>query len=156
MSYSTSLALPGCALVSIAPPLAEPGLTIFRTPGRSCGARPVPRRPRGKHLRTAAGLQPHRRGHPRLPRPEDKQARERAARRDQAGKRRGQSAGLIEGQSTSGWREALNELAIAYSGRFGRRTPNETLNDLYIPEVTSSLFMALTCGCAAKVGIVAG
>jgi hypothetical protein len=28
--------------------------------------------------------------------------------------------------------------------------------DFYAPEVTSSLVMALTCGCAAKVGIVAG
>jgi len=48
---------------------------------------------------------------------EDKRARERAARRAQTGKRSDQPARLIEGQRVVGWREALNELAIAYPGR---------------------------------------
>jgi putative transposase len=48
---------------------------------------------------------------------EDKRARERAARRSQTGKRSDQPARLIEGQRVTGWREALNELAIAYPGR---------------------------------------
>jgi putative transposase len=48
---------------------------------------------------------------------EDKRARERAARRSQTGKRSDQPARLIEGQRVMGWREALNELAIAYPGR---------------------------------------
>jgi transposase-like protein len=51
---------------------------------------------------------------------EDKRARERAARRhDQTGKRHDQPARLIEGQRVMGWREALNELNIAYPGRIG-------------------------------------
>jgi putative transposase len=48
---------------------------------------------------------------------EDKRARERAARRQETGKRSDQPARLIEGQRVMGWREALNELAVAYPGR---------------------------------------
>ena len=48
---------------------------------------------------------------------EDKRARERAASRAETGKRHDQPARLIEGQRTMGWREALNELAVAYPGR---------------------------------------
>jgi putative transposase len=48
---------------------------------------------------------------------EDKRARERAERRTRTGKRSDQPARLIEGQRVMGWREALNELAIAYPGR---------------------------------------
>jgi len=48
---------------------------------------------------------------------EDKRARERAARRAETGKRSDQPARLIEGQRVMGWREAVNELAIAYPGR---------------------------------------
>jgi len=48
---------------------------------------------------------------------EDKRARERLARRQQAGKRSGQPARLVEGQRVMGWREALNELDSAYPGR---------------------------------------
>jgi putative transposase len=48
---------------------------------------------------------------------EDKRARERLARRQQAGKRSDQPARLIEGQRVTGWREALGELDIAYPGR---------------------------------------
>ncbi len=50
---------------------------------------------------------------------EDRRARERAARRGETGKRHDQPQRLIEGQRTMGWREALNELAIAYPGRIG-------------------------------------
>jgi transposase-like protein len=45
---------------------------------------------------------------------EDKRARQRAA---HDGKRSGSPGRLIEGQKTHGWREALNELAVAYPGR---------------------------------------
>jgi putative transposase len=48
---------------------------------------------------------------------EDKRARERAARRNETGKRSDQPARLVEGQRVIGWREALNELDIAYPGR---------------------------------------
>jgi transposase-like protein len=48
---------------------------------------------------------------------EDKRARERAARRAQADKRSDQPARLVEGQRVMGWREALNELDLAYPGR---------------------------------------
>jgi putative transposase len=48
---------------------------------------------------------------------EDKRARERAARRQDTGKRSDQPARLVEGQRVMGWREALNELDIAYPGR---------------------------------------
>jgi putative transposase len=48
---------------------------------------------------------------------EDKRARERLARRQQAGKRSDQPARLVEGQRVMGWREALNELDSAYPGR---------------------------------------
>jgi putative transposase len=48
---------------------------------------------------------------------EDKRARERAARRQETGKRADQPARLIEGQRVMGWREALNELELAYPGR---------------------------------------
>ena len=48
---------------------------------------------------------------------EDKRARERAARRQETGKRHDQPARLVEGQRTMGWREALNELDTAYPGR---------------------------------------
>ena len=48
---------------------------------------------------------------------EDKRARERAARNGAPGHRSGMPGRLIEGQRTYGWREALNELAIAYPGR---------------------------------------
>jgi putative transposase len=48
---------------------------------------------------------------------EDKRARERAARKTKSGKRNGIPGRLIEGHRTIGWREALNELAIAYPGR---------------------------------------
>jgi hypothetical protein len=44
-------------------------------------------------------------------------ARERLARRQQAGKRSDQPARLVEGQRFMGWREALNELDSAYPGR---------------------------------------
>src|SRR5690348_9943910 len=47
---------------------------------------------------------------------EDKRARERAARKAEPGKRHDQPARLIEGQRAMCWREALNELAIAYPG----------------------------------------
>ncbi|RVX37894.1 transposase-like protein [Nonomuraea polychroma] len=48
---------------------------------------------------------------------EDKRARERALRKEKTGKRADQPARLIEGQRTMGWREALNELDLAYPGR---------------------------------------
>ena len=48
---------------------------------------------------------------------EDKRARERAARKAETGKRSDQPARLIEGQRVMGWREALNELDLAYPGR---------------------------------------
>jgi putative transposase len=48
---------------------------------------------------------------------EDKRARQRLAKRQETGKRADQPARLIEGQRTMGWREALNELDIAYPGR---------------------------------------
>jgi transposase-like protein len=48
---------------------------------------------------------------------EDKRARERDARRRDTGKRSDQPGRLIEGQRCTGWREALNELAVAYPGR---------------------------------------
>ncbi len=48
---------------------------------------------------------------------EDKRSRERARRREETGKRHDQPARLIEGQRTTGWREALNELDTAYPGR---------------------------------------
>ncbi len=49
---------------------------------------------------------------------EDKRARERAARRNQAGSKRADQPGrLIEGQRVMGWREALTELETAYPGR---------------------------------------
>jgi putative transposase len=48
---------------------------------------------------------------------EDKRARERAARRQQTGKRSDQPARLVEGQRVMGWREALNELDAAHPGR---------------------------------------
>ena len=44
---------------------------------------------------------------------EDKRARERAARRQQTGKRSDQPARIVEGARAAGWREALNELDIA-------------------------------------------
>ncbi len=48
---------------------------------------------------------------------EDKRARERQARRQQTGKRSDQPARLVEGQRVMGWREALNELDVAFPGR---------------------------------------
>ena len=48
---------------------------------------------------------------------EDKRARERLARRQATGKRADQPARLVEGQRVMGWREALNELDIAYPGK---------------------------------------
>jgi putative transposase len=48
---------------------------------------------------------------------EDKRARERAARRQETGRRSDQPARLVEGQRVMGWREALNELDTAYPGR---------------------------------------
>jgi putative transposase len=48
---------------------------------------------------------------------EDKRARERAARRQETGKRSDQPARMVEGQKVMGWREALNELDTAYPGR---------------------------------------
>jgi putative transposase len=48
---------------------------------------------------------------------EDKRARERAARRQETGKRSDQPARLVEGQRVTGWREALTELDAAYPGR---------------------------------------
>jgi putative transposase len=48
---------------------------------------------------------------------EDKRARERAARRQQSGKRSDNPARLVEGQRVTGWRDALNELDVAYPGR---------------------------------------
>ena len=48
---------------------------------------------------------------------EDKRARERAARRQETGKRSDQPARLVEGQRVMGWREALTELDTAYPGR---------------------------------------
>ena len=48
---------------------------------------------------------------------EDKRAREREARRRESGKRSDQPARMVEGQRVMGWREALNELDIAYPGR---------------------------------------
>jgi putative transposase len=40
-----------------------------------------------------------------------------AGRKGKPGNRPGMPGRLIEGQRTYGWREALNELAIAYPGR---------------------------------------
>jgi putative transposase len=48
---------------------------------------------------------------------EDKRARERAARRQETGKRSDQPARMVEGQRVMGWREALTELDTAYPGR---------------------------------------
>ncbi len=48
---------------------------------------------------------------------EDKRARERAAKKDKGDKHAFQPTRLVEGQRVAGWREALNELAIAYPGR---------------------------------------
>ena len=48
---------------------------------------------------------------------EDKRAREREARRRESGKRSDQPARIVEGQRVMGWREALNELDLAYPGR---------------------------------------
>jgi len=48
---------------------------------------------------------------------EDKRARERATKRDNGDKHAFQPTRLVEGQRVAGWREALNELAIAYPGR---------------------------------------
>jgi putative transposase len=48
---------------------------------------------------------------------EDKRARERAARRQETGKRSDQPARMVEGQKVTGWREALGELDTAYPGR---------------------------------------
>jgi hypothetical protein len=48
---------------------------------------------------------------------EDKRAREREARRRESGKRSDQPARMVEGQRVMGWREALNELDLAYPGR---------------------------------------
>lgn len=48
---------------------------------------------------------------------EDKRARERARRKEEAVKRSDQPARLIEGQRTMGWHEALTELDTAYPGR---------------------------------------
>ena len=48
---------------------------------------------------------------------EDKRARERARRRQETGKRSDQPPRLVEGQHVMGWREALNELDVAYPGR---------------------------------------
>jgi transposase-like protein len=48
---------------------------------------------------------------------EDKRARERAARRQETGKRSDQPARMVEGQRVTGWREALNELDTAYPDR---------------------------------------
>jgi hypothetical protein len=45
--------------------------------------------------------------------------RARAAREAETGKRAAQPARLIEGQRVTGWREALNELAVTYLGRIG-------------------------------------
>ena len=69
---------------------------------------------------------------------EDKRARERAARRQETGKRSDQPARLIEGQRVMGWREALNELAIAYPDEPVKAETSPKLKDLYTPEVTSS------------------
>jgi putative transposase len=48
---------------------------------------------------------------------EDKRARERAARRQETGKRSDQPARMVEGQRVMGWRDALTELDTAYPGR---------------------------------------
>jgi putative transposase len=48
---------------------------------------------------------------------EDKRARERAAKKDKGDEKSFYPARLVEGQRVAGWREALNELAIAYPGR---------------------------------------
>lgn len=48
---------------------------------------------------------------------EDKRARERAAKREKKDKHAFTPARLVEGQRVAGWREALNELNIAYPGR---------------------------------------
>ncbi|MFG2000425.1 IS256 family transposase [Spirillospora sp. NPDC048911] len=48
---------------------------------------------------------------------EDKRARERAAKREKGAKHAFTPTRLVEGQRAAGWREALNELAIAYPGR---------------------------------------
>ncbi len=48
---------------------------------------------------------------------EDKRARERAARRQETGKRSDQPARMVEGQKVMGWREALSELDTAYPAR---------------------------------------
>ena len=48
---------------------------------------------------------------------EDKRAQERAAKRENGDKHAFQPVRLVEGQRVTGWREALNELAIAYPGR---------------------------------------
>jgi putative transposase len=48
---------------------------------------------------------------------EDKRARERAAKREKGTKHAFTPARLVEGQRAAGWREALNELSLAYPGR---------------------------------------
>jgi putative transposase len=48
---------------------------------------------------------------------EDKRARKRAAKQEQGDKHAFTPTRLVEGQRVAGWREALNELAIAYPGR---------------------------------------
>jgi putative transposase len=48
---------------------------------------------------------------------EDKRARERAAKREKKAKHAFTPARLVEGQRAAGWREALNELSLAYPGR---------------------------------------
>jgi putative transposase len=48
---------------------------------------------------------------------EDKRARERAIKRQNKDKHAFTPTRLVEGQRAAGWREALNELAIAYPGR---------------------------------------
>jgi putative transposase len=48
---------------------------------------------------------------------EDKRAQQRAAKRAAGDTRPFQPVRLVEGQHVAGWREALNELAVAYPGR---------------------------------------
>ena len=65
---------------------------------------------------------------------EDKRARERAARRQETGKRSDQPARLIEGQRVMGWREALNERHRLPRTNQVRAETSPILKDLYTPE----------------------
>jgi transposase-like protein len=66
---------------------------------------------------------------------EDKRARERATKRQKGDKNAFTPARLVKGQRVAGWREALNELAIAYPRWDGRTAFTTTRDDLYTLEL---------------------